>query len=199
MSNNFFEKIKEKMLEIGSKSNIEFRSEDDIADQLLIQSKEETAKLEEKKKKLLEIASCVEAKIKLRVETVTQDQFNINQQDIIDDMEKTMVLHSKLIEDVFDFQRALEELKVVHNSLVCLLHHGYKFKNKLKIKGAKELDTYISSDYAHNEINIKIKKIQALIERGNSYSRLIDRKIGFIKEVAQTQRARMYKESKDNA
>lgn len=194
MSNKFFNIIQNKIEENG----IEFKTEEDIAEQTLLQNEEENRKLDAKKKKILDIVASIENRIKIRVAKIEPNQLSINQDNIVDDMEKTMVLHSNVIDDIFDFQKILEEFKVVQNSLSCLLHHGYKFKNKLKIKGGKELETYIASDYTFNEVNIRIKQIQSLIERANNYSRLIDRKIGFLKEISQIQRAKYYKESKEN-
>jgi hypothetical protein len=107
-----------------------------------------------------------------------------------------MILHSKVIDDICDFQNALEDIKVIQNSLVCLLHHSLKFKNKIKLKGGKELDTYMASDYFFNELNISVKRITSLIEKGNGYSGLLKQKIGFLRELQRDQTSKYYKSSR---
>jgi len=186
---DFWNNVRNKMEENG----IDFKSEEDIQEQLNIQNEEALAKEKEKKQRLLAITKDVESKIQVRVLTLTSEQLTIQREDLVEDMDRTMVLHSHIIEDIFSLQRALEDIKVIQNSLLCLLHHSLKHKNKVRLKGNKELDTYMASDYFYNEINIAVKRIQSLIEKSNNYSGLVKQKIGFLRDLQKDQTAKRFR------
>lgn len=185
----FYEKISEHMEEEG----IDFKTEDDIQEQINIQTAEAAAKEKEKKQKLLAITKQVESRLTIRVPSLTNDQISIQRDNLVEDMDRSMILHSHIIEDIFALQQALEDIKVIQNSLLCLLHHSLKFKNKIKLKGNRELDTYMASDYFYNEINLASKRIINMIEKSNSYSVLIRQKIGFIRDLQKDHTAKYYR------
>jgi hypothetical protein len=192
-ADKFFEKVTSEMKTEG----IDFKTPEFVEQQLLVQVEEERKNSDEKKKKLLLISQTIESKIKVRVPTITNEQLSLDRAHLLEDMERTMILHSHVIEDIYDFQKALEEMKVVQNSLVCLLHLNIKFRNKLRVKGAKELDTFIASDYTYNEVNMKIKNLQYLTEKSNNYSGLIKQKLNFLREMSQLERAKLYKDGRE--
>ena len=186
---DFYAKVSEHMNEEG----IDFKTEEDIQDQINIQNAEALAKEKEKKQKLLTITKQVEARLTIRVNSLSNEQVSIQRDNLVEDMDRTMILHSHIIEDIFGLQSALEDIKVIQNSLLCLLHHSLKFKNKIKIKGNRELDTYMASDYYYNEINLAAKRIINMIEKSNNYSVLIRQKIGFIRDLQKDSTAKYYR------
>lgn len=189
----FYNQVSSKMNEEG----IDFKTEEDIQEQINIQNTEALEKEKEKKQKLLAITKQVEERIKVRILSISQEQLSIQRDNIVDDMDRTMVLHSHIIEDIFQLQQALEDIKVIQNSLICLLHHSLKHKNRIKIKGTKELDTYIASDYFYNEINLASKRVIYMIEKSNNYSRLISQKIGFLRDLQKDHTAKLYRHGEE--
>lgn len=174
-------------------NGIDFKTEEDVQKQLNIQTDAAIDKETEKKKRLLAIMKDIESKLKVRVLALTPEQLTIQRDNIVDDMDKTMVLNSHIIDDIFNLQRTLEDVKVIQNSLLCLLHHSLKFKNKIRLKGSKELDTYIASDYYFNEINVATKRLSGMIEKSNNYSGLIKQKIGFLRDLQKDQTASRFR------
>lgn len=188
---DFYAKVSEHMKSEG----IDFKTEEDIQEQINIQNSEALEKEKEKKQKLLAITKQVESRLIIRVVTLTNEQVSIQRENLVEDMDRTMILHSHIIEDIFNLQQALEDIKVIQNSLLCLLHHSLKFKNKIKIKGNRELETYMASDYYYNEINLAAKRVVNMIEKSNNYSVLIRQKIGFIRDLQKDNTAKYYRRS----
>lgn len=186
---DFYQKISEHMTSEG----IDFKTEEDIQDQINIQNQEALAKEKEKKQKLLAITKQVESRLQVRVLSLSNEQVSVQRDNLVDDMDRTQILHSHIIEDIYNLQQALEDIKVIQNSLVCLLHHSLKFKNKIKLKSSRELETYMASDYFYNEINLSIKRITNLIEKSNNFSVLIRQKIGFLRDLQKNETAKHYR------
>jgi hypothetical protein len=194
VANEFWKKVQTNM----DTNEIDFKTEDDIHEQTNIQHKEELEKEKEKKEKLLAIVKIAEDKLKLKILEISDSQLSIDKNNLIDDMEKTMILHSHIIDDIFNLQGCLDDIKIVQNSLVCLLHHSLKFKNKFKLKGNKELDTYMASDYYYNKISISVSRLVSLIAKSNNFSGLIKQKIAFIRDIQKDYTARLYSKGNES-
>ena len=111
---DFFDQVSKSMQEEG----IDFKTEEDIQEQINIQNKETLEREKEKKQKLLDITKQVESRIKIKVISLSDEQLRIDKENIVDDMDRTMILHSHIIDDVFDLQKSLEEIKVIQNSYI---------------------------------------------------------------------------------
>lgn len=149
----------------------------------------------ENQKAILAKVESIEERAIIRVLSLDKSDISIDKTRLSEEMERSMVLYSHVIEDIFTLKLVLEEIKVILNGVVGNLHHNLKFKNQYNLKTTKDLETHIAKDQLYNLINVKIKRIQSLIEKGDNYSNLLKQKIGFIRDLTKMRTQEMFGES----
>jgi len=149
---------------------------------------------EEEKQKMLLMNKLldIEKRAIIKVSSLRREDVSINKDQLNEEMESSMVVHSNIIEDIYTLQLVMEEMKVVLNSVVGTLHHNLKFKNQFKLKTTKDLETHIAKDPLYNQINIRIKRVQSLIEKSENYSGMMKQKIGFIRDLTKMRTQEMF-------
>jgi len=130
--------------------------------------------------------------IKVKVPTLKNSNITIDQKNLHQEMERSMIVHSHIIHDVYQMKCLVQKMKVLLNSLVGTLHHSLKFKNQLRVKSAKEMETYIAQEASYNIININIQNVNNIIERSSELSNMMKQKIGFIRDLTKMKTQEMY-------
>ncbi len=148
-------------------------------------------------KLLMHQAKTIFNNVKIRVPTLSANETNINRKKLHDAMEKSMVLNSKILDDLFELRNALDNINVVLNGVVGILYHNLKFKNRLKLKTTKELDTYVAQERSYNTVNLYCSQIKNSIDRSKGYSSNVKQKIGFIRDLMQSRTQEMYYKHED--
>ena len=143
---------------------------------------------------LVDQAEKIQQSVSIQVPQLHSKDISIDKKMLNKEMESAMVLHSNIIDDIFKLKNLVEQMKVLLNSAVGILHHNLKFKNQYKLKTTKELDTYIAREPSYNIINVRIREIQNLIDRSMEYSGLIKQKIGFIRDLTKMRTQEMFSE-----
>lgn len=150
------------------------------------------AEEESRREAILKTISEIEAKAIVKVPSLSREDISIDKTRLNEEMERAMVIHSNIIEDIHTLKLVVEEMKVILNSVVGSLHHNLKFKNQYKLKTTKDLDTHIAKDPLYNQINIRIKRIQSLIEKSENYSGMLKQKVGFIRDLTKMRTQEMF-------
>lgn len=145
---------------------------------------------------LLEALNNITHRIKIKVPDIDRPDLKIDKNNLQMEMEETMILHSNVLDDLFQLRTVKEEMKAIMNSLVQILHHRVKFKNQYKLKTTREVETYIAGDAIFNQINIQIKKVEAQIEKSSELSSLLKSKIGFIRDLTKLKAQELFGESR---
>jgi len=148
----------------------------------------------EKIQNLIDKCNILTSSIQIKVPTLKKSHMAIDKANLHAEMERTMVLHSYIIDDIFTMKTLLQKMKVLLNGLVGILHHNLRFKNQLRLKGAKEVETYIAQEPSYNTININIQSVNNIIERSNELSSMIKQKIGFIRDLTKMRTQEMFSE-----
>ena len=154
-----------------------------------------TKEQEDKIQNLLQKLEQLMLSTHVKVTGLSSSDIAIDKNNLHSEMEKTMVLHSNIIDDIHNLKILQEKMKVLLNSVVGILHHNLKFKNQLKLKTGKELETYIVQEPSYNTINVNIKNIQNMIERSSEYSGMLKQKIGFIRDLTKMRTQEMFSEN----
>ena len=152
---------------------------------------------EEQNKKiqdLLDRLELIESGTCIKVPELSRKDISIDQNHLSVEFETSMILHSHIITDIRRLKDILEEMKVLRNTLVGILHHSLKLQNQYRLKTAKEFDTYIAQEPSYNTINLKIQKMKSLITQSEEYSADMKQKIGFIRDLTKKRTQEMYKE-----
>jgi len=136
----------------------------------------------------------LEKSVVVRVPNLKNSDISIDKRNLHSEMEKTMVMQSNIIDDIYGLKCTQEKMKVLLNGLVGILHHNLRFRNQFKIKTAKEIETYIAKETSYNAINIRICNIQHLIDRSSEYSNMIKQKVGFIRDLTKMRTQEMFSE-----
>jgi len=130
----------------------------------------------------------------IKVTGLNPSDIGIDKKRLIGEMQESMVLHSNIIEDIFNLKQVQEKMKVMLNGLVGILHHNLKFQNQYNLRPGKELDTYIAKEPSYNTINIEIRNVQNMIERSSELSGIMKQKIGFIRDLTKQRTQEMFSE-----
>lgn len=183
MAAAFFAKVSQGIEEEMENEFVKFQSQNQ-------QSAEDQKRLHD----LLQSADTLQKSIQIRVTELSRSDISIDKKNLHGEMESTMVLHSNLIEDIYQLKGIIEKMKVLLNGVVGILHHNLKFKNQFRLKSAKEVETYIAQEPAYNAINVRIKELQNLVERSTEFSSMIKQKIGFIRDLTKMRTQEMFSE-----
>lgn len=134
-------------------------------------------------KNLLVSAEVLQNSVQVKVEGLSQDDISIDKHNLVGGMEKSMVLRSHIIDDIFNVKCVINKLKVIRNMIVTVLHHNLRFKNQYNLKSMKEVETYMASDRSYNTINVRIKDLENFVDRLDAFSQTVREKIGFIRDL----------------
>jgi len=177
--------------EVGNHMNRNLDLDILAKEQRMTKDKEDT---EKKVKLLVALAERME-KVKIKVQNLSQsDLSKVDKNNLHTEMETAMLTHSKIIDDVYQMKVAIGDMKAIRNSLTQMLHHKLKFRNQLNLKSAKEIQTYMDADATFNQVNIQIKKLEALIEKSQEFSSLLRSKIGFIRDLTKLKTQELFGE-----
>jgi hypothetical protein len=157
---------------------------------LTAQAQEDAAKIQQ----LIDTCNSLTVDIKVKVPTLKDSDISIDKNNLRQEMERTMVLHSYIIDDIYQMKCLVQKMKVLLNSLVGIIHHNLKFKNQLRLKSAKEMETYIAQEPSYNIININIQNVNNIIDRSTDHSGLIKQKIGFIRDLIKMRTQELFSE-----
>lgn len=147
-----------------------------------------------KKAYIIETMENIFQTTKIKVSDLKDNDLKIDQDNLLLEMENTMILHSYVINDIFELKKVLETLKSHSNALIQLLHHKLRFQNQYKLKTIKEIETYISGDRYYNRANELLKQIEAQIEKSSQISFDLKQKISFIRDVQKHKTQELYRD-----
>lgn len=180
--NKFLDTVRKDIME---SKGVTFKTQEDF-------NRENEIIRKNQEKEILSKIDAIENKAILRVFKLGKEDISIDKNNLIQEMESAMVLHSNVIDDIFTLKMVIEEMKIILNSLIGSLHHNLKFKNQYKLKSKTEIDTYIAKDPFYNIVNIRIKKIQSQLEKSENFSGMLKQKIGFIRDLTKMRTQELY-------
>jgi len=157
---------------------------------LTVQVQQDNIKIQQ----LIDACNSLTVDLKVKVPFLDSSAIAIDKNNLHQEMERTMVLHSHIIDDIYQMKCLVQKMKALLNSLVGILHHNLKFRNQLRLKSAKEMETYIAQEPSYNIINMNIQNVNNVIDRSTDQSGMIKQKIGFIRDLIKMRTQEMFGE-----
>jgi hypothetical protein len=136
----------------------------------------------------------MEKSVLMRVPDLSEEELKIDKYNLVSELEKTMILHSHIIQDLQDLRIFRSAISNILDNLIGKLYHFLKFKNQYNLKTTKEIEVYLGLNPTYIQIRNKVKALDAQIEKSEENGNLLKNKVGFIRDYTKYKTQEMFNE-----
>lgn len=142
-----------------------------------MKSKREEQDIDRALSNILDQANLIMNKTKIVIDTVSESSFRIDQDNLVSDLETTMVLQSHLIADVSSLKKSRSLLRSLRDKAKGLLFEKIRFHSNYQAKTKNATDAFIERDDTFITIRTQVEHIESMAEERESYSYLLSEKL----------------------